>query len=171
MPRRNRAPESKACDEEVVPDPPQPIGVRGAANNKMNGHPVHLLNPRPSQPPAELFLEYVFGRFSATRGVQKRHKNVFTKSPGQNIFTQKSIKFSMSVFPRFFLFYRGFGCFSAMGVQKYYKKRFYKKHRVEKFSRTKKSTKIPNHFLSICFITFFGRFSAKGSSKTSPTKI
>jgi hypothetical protein len=32
----------------------------------------------------------------------------------------------MSVFPRLFWFYRGFGCFSAMGVQKQYKKRFAK---------------------------------------------
>jgi len=30
----------------------------------------------------------------------------------------------MSVFPRLFLFYRIFGCFSPMGVQKHYKKRF-----------------------------------------------
>jgi hypothetical protein len=37
-------------------------------------------------------------------------------------YPQKSTKISMSVFPRFFLFYRVFGCFSAMGVQKHHKK-------------------------------------------------
>jgi hypothetical protein len=34
-------------------------------------------------------------------------------------FPKQSINISMSVFPRFFLFYRVFGCFSAMGVQKH----------------------------------------------------
>jgi hypothetical protein len=42
-------------------------------------------------------------------------------------FPKKSTKISMSVFPRLFWFYRVFGCFSAMGVQKHYKKRFTKK--------------------------------------------
>ena len=39
-------------------------------------------------------------------------------------FSKVSTKTSMSVFPRLFLFYRIFGCFSPMGVQKHYKKRF-----------------------------------------------
>jgi hypothetical protein len=44
----------------------------------------------------------------------------------------------MSIFPRFVLFYRGFGCFSAMGVQEHNQKRIAKKNRVEKFLQQKK---------------------------------
>ena len=40
---------------------------------------------------------------------------------------RKPTKFSISVFPQLFLFYRVFRCFLAMGVQKHYKKRFAKK--------------------------------------------
>jgi hypothetical protein len=54
--------------------------VRGAAPKKIDGpSPVHLLNPRPTHPPADFFSKYGFGRFTA-RGVQKHHKNIFAKS-------------------------------------------------------------------------------------------
>jgi hypothetical protein len=69
------------------------------------------------------------------REVQKHHANIFTTSPCRKLFQNKSTKISMSVFPRLFLFYRVFGCFLAMGVQKYYKKRF-AKNRVEMFLQT-----------------------------------
>jgi hypothetical protein len=49
-------------------------------------------------------------------------------------------KNSMSVFPRHFLFYRVFGFFSAMGVQKHYKNRF-EKNRVAKNTIKKTSKK------------------------------
>jgi hypothetical protein len=56
----------------------------------------------------------------------------------------------------FVLFYRvfGFGCFSAMGVQKHYKKRF-----------TTNSTKIQNQIFSIYFITFLGVSRYEGFKK------
>jgi hypothetical protein len=69
-------------------------------------------------------------------------------------FPKNSTKKSMSVFPRFFLFYRVFGCFSAMGVQKHYK------------NTTKSSTKNPKtDFFSVLFSHVFGRFSMRGVQK------
>jgi hypothetical protein len=47
-------------------------------------------------------------------------------------FCKKIDKKTMSVFPRFVLFYRFLGGFLAMGLQKHYKKRCAKKSR-EKF--------------------------------------
>jgi hypothetical protein len=74
----------------------------------------------------------------------------------------KEIKKNFDVnFSHFFLFYRVFGCFSAMGVKKYYKKRFAKNNRVEKFVQ-KIRPKIQNRFFLDFVITFFGRFSVKG---------
>jgi hypothetical protein len=53
-------------------------------------------------------------------------KMFLQKSPCRKLFhlPRKSTKISVSVFPRLFVFYRVFRCFSAMGVQK---------NRVEKF--------------------------------------
>ena len=68
---------------------------------------------------------------------------------------RKPTKFSISVFPQLFLFYRVFRCFLAMGVQKHYKKRFSKKS-------TKKSK---TDFFSIFFYHVFGRFSVRGVQK------
>ena len=77
---------------------------------------------------------------------------------------RKSTKISMSVFPRLLLFYRVFGCFSAMGVQKHYKKRFTKKSCRKVF--TNKSTKqSQTDFFSILFYHVFGRFSVRGVQK------
>jgi hypothetical protein len=89
---------------------------------------------------------------------QEEFKNT-TKTFLQKVHVEKkskiSTKISMSVSPRLFLFYRVFGCFSAMGVQKHYKKR-YQKNRVEKFF-TKNSTKNPKPtFSRILLITFLG---------------
>jgi hypothetical protein len=79
---------------------------------------------------------------------------MFAKSPCQKLFPQKSTKFLVSVFPRFSGFYRVFGFFSAMGVQKHYKKRFQKNH-VEKFLQ-KVQPKIKHRIFTIFFITFMG---------------
>jgi hypothetical protein len=134
---------------------------------KSTGHPVHLLNPRPIHPPADFFLvrcalNCTFGRFSARaegpRGVQKHHKNVFTKSP-----CQINKNFDVSFPSISFGFYRVFGYFSAMGVQKHHKKRFTKKSRRKVF--IKKSTKFQNRFFSRCFSHVFGRFSVRGVKK------
>jgi hypothetical protein len=64
------------------------------------------------------------------------------------------------VFPRLFCFYRGFGCFLAMGVQKHNKKRSAQKIVSKRFY------KIQNRF----FVDFlcnhvFGRFSVRGVQK------
>ena len=60
-------------------------------------------------------------------------------------FPKKSTKVSMSVF----------GCFSAMGVQKHYKKHF-----------TKKSTKNPKPFFLDFVLSRFWALLGEGSSKT-----
>ena len=71
----------------------------------------------------------------------------------------------MSVFPRFFWFYRVFGCFSAMGVQKHHKKRFAKKSCRKVF--TKSSTKNPKPTFLGLFYHVFGRFSVRGAQNTT----
>jgi hypothetical protein len=80
-------------------------------------------------------------------------------------FPKISTKISMSVFPRLFLFYRVFGCFSAMGVQKHYKKTFCKKNHVEKFLQ-KIRPKIQNRLILEKKLSRFWAFLDEGSSKT-----
>jgi hypothetical protein len=75
-----------------------------------------------------------------------------------------STKISMSVFPRLFLFYRVFGCFSATGVQKHYKKRLTKKI-VSKSFYKKIDQKSKTDFFSNFFNHVFGRFSMRGVQK------
>jgi hypothetical protein len=92
--------------------------------------PVHLLNLRPTHPPSELFfLDFFLARFWAFlgKGSSKTPYKYFCKKSMSKTFPKISTKISMSVFPRLFWFHRVFGCFSAMGVQKHYKKRFAKK--------------------------------------------
>jgi hypothetical protein len=62
----------------------------------------------------------------------------------------------MSGFPRFFWFYRVFGCFAATGVQKHHTKKCFTKESCRKVF-TKKSTKKikPDFFLDL-FIAFLG---------------
>jgi hypothetical protein len=67
----------------------------------------------------------------------------------------------MSVFPRLFWFYRVFGCFLAMGVQKHYKKRLTKKIVSKSFNK-KFDQKSQTDFFSIFFYHVFGRFSVRG---------
>jgi hypothetical protein len=71
----------------------------------------------------------------------------------------------MSVFPRLFLFYRVFGCFSAMGVQKHNKKCCTKKI-VSKSFYKKFDQKSKTDFFSIFFDHVFGRFSMRGVQNT-----
>jgi hypothetical protein len=70
----------------------------------------------------------------------------------------------MSVFPRLLLFYRIFGCFSAMGVQKHYKKRFAKKIVSKSFNK-KFDQKSKTDFFSIFVYHVFGCFSVRGVQK------
>jgi hypothetical protein len=107
-----------------------PVRVRGCGlplsrgrQKIIDGPPVHLLKPRPTHQPTFFplfFLQYVFERFSA-RGVQKHQKNVFAKSPCRKTIPKqidKNFDVRNASFSSIFLFYRGFGRFSAMGVNK-----------------------------------------------------
>jgi hypothetical protein len=94
---------------------------------------------------------------NSRRRVQKHHIHIFTfyKKSMSKKFPNKSTATSMSVFPQFFCFIAFSVCFSAMGVQKHYKKRFTKKI-VSKSNLQKNRQKIPNHFFSFLLITFLG---------------
>jgi hypothetical protein len=70
----------------------------------------------------------------------------------------------MSVFPRLFLFYRVFGCFSD-GSSKALQKTFYKKNLVEKFLQ-KIRPKIQNRLFLELLSSRFWAFLDEGSSKT-----
>jgi hypothetical protein len=85
-----------------------------------------------------------------------------SKTPSQKI----DKNFDVS-FPRFFLFYRVFGCFSAMGVQKHYtlQKNVLQKNRVERFYK-KFDQKSKTDFFSIFSNRIFGRFSVRGVQNT-----
>jgi hypothetical protein len=86
---------------------------------------------------------------------------------------RKPTKFSISVFPQLFLFYRVFRFFLAMGVQKHYKKRFTNKSCRKVFQKI--DQKIQNRlFLDFFLITYldvsrWGEF--KNTTKKSPKKI
>jgi hypothetical protein len=70
-------------------------------------------------------------------------------------FSKTINKISMSVFPQISLFYRVFGCFSAMGVHKHTKKRF-AKNIVPKSFYKKIDQKSKTDFCLIFYITFLG---------------
>jgi hypothetical protein len=70
----------------------------------------------------------------------------------------------MSGFPRLFLFYRVFGCFSAMRVQKHHKKRCAKTS-CRKVLSKKSGKKIQSRFFSIFLHHAFERFSVRGVQK------
>jgi hypothetical protein len=73
-------------------------------------------------------FKHVFGFWAFLGKGSSEFKNAIKiclqKSPCRKLFPKKSGKKSVSVFPRLLLVYRVFGCFSAMGIQKHYKKRF-----------------------------------------------
>jgi hypothetical protein len=70
----------------------------------------------------------------------------------------------MSNFPRRLLFYRGIGCFSAMGVQKHNKKCFTKTIVLKSFYK-KIDEKFRTGFFLVLFYHVFGRFSVRGVQK------
>jgi hypothetical protein len=148
--RPHRAPAAAA--------PPCQCTEGGRAKNKPLDPPVHLLNPRPTHPTADFFSGlYVFGCFSV-RGFKNTSKILLQKVHVENFFRKIDKIFDVS-FSSTFLFYRVFGCFSAMGVQKHYEKRV-------KNILHKNRQKIQNRlFLDFCFITFLG-VSRWGNSKT-----
>jgi hypothetical protein len=126
---------------------------------------VHLLNPKPTHPPADFFSSFfgrfAFGRFSV-RGVQKHHEHVFAKSQCRKPFRKKSTKISMAVFPRFLSI-----VFSGVSQRREFKNTT--KH-VLQSSRKKFLQKIMTNnpkpiFLSICLNHVFRRFSVRGVRK------
>jgi hypothetical protein len=115
-------------------------GTLWGAPKKIDGPPLHLLDLEPTRPtthrPTSFLLGFVFSAFWGVSRQGDEFKNALDMFL-QNVHVGKKIKdfdknFDVSFSPTFFLFYRVLGCFSAMGVQKHYKKRF-----------TNKSTKNP----------------------------
>jgi hypothetical protein len=147
--------------------------ARGAGKKKFDGPPRTLTKSQTHPPTIRLFFPRLFFlvRFWAFlgKGVQKHHKHIFTRSPCRTLFPKFRPKNSMSVFPRLFLFYRVFGCFSAMEVQKHYKKRFTKKI-VSKSLYKKFDQKSETDFFTNFLLSRFWAFLDEGRSKTRPKK-
>jgi hypothetical protein len=99
------------------------------------------------------------------QGEFKNTTKIFLQKAHVENFFQHFDKISMSFFPRLFLFYRVFGCFSAMAVQKHYKKRFAKQIVSKSFYKTI-DQKSKTDFLSR-----FWAFLDEESSKTRYKKI
>jgi hypothetical protein len=100
-----------------------------------------------THPPSDFFFLDFF--FSTLLGISRQgeFKNTINNMPlkkkkKSKTFPKISTKISMLVFPGLFLFYRGFGCFLATGVQKHHKQRFAKKSCGKVFTKTN-STKNP----------------------------
>jgi hypothetical protein len=105
------------------------------------------------------------------KGISKTPLKYFCKTSMSKTISKKIDKhFDVSFSSTFFLFYRVFGCFSAMGVQKHTQKTFCKKHRVEEFVQ-KNSTKKLKPFFSRFVSSRFWAFFDEGSSKTRPDPI
>jgi hypothetical protein len=119
----------------------------------------HFVLSAPCRPPATwvdqpasvsllFFLKNVLGRFSV-RGAQQHHKQMLLKK------STNDTNFDVSSPSIFFWFYRVFGCFAVMGVQK----NVLQNNRVEKFLQK-------NQQKSVDFIYHvFGRFPVKGVQK------
>ena len=90
------------------------------------------------------------GEIWRENGVARGVSIGLTKSPCRKLFPKFRQKIRCQFFLDFFLFYRVFGCFSAMGVQKHYKKRFTKKI-VSKSFYKKFYQKSKTDFFSIFF--------------------
>jgi hypothetical protein len=151
--------------------------------------PVHFLNtesqtvsadPPPPHttfpPPLAFFLvRFCFWAFLGKGSSKTPHIDIDTyvlaKSPCQKKIPKNRQKFrcSMSVFPRFALFYRVFGCFSAMGVQKHYEKRFAKQVVLKSFCQ-KFDQKSKTDFFSIFFNHVFGFWAFLGEGTTKKKK-
>jgi hypothetical protein len=127
-----------------------PLQFRGAGQNKSTDPPVQLLNPRPTPPPTQIFWVFFLVCFWAFlgKGSSKTPYKYFCKKSMSKQFPKKSTKISMSVFPRLPLFYRVFGFFSAMGVQKGTTKNVLQTKPCRKVCKTNstKNPKTKNHF-------------------------
>jgi hypothetical protein len=140
-----------------------PWGCEGPPK-QIDGPPVHLLNLRPTHPPAKrFFLDFFFSAFLGVsrQGEFKNTIKIFLqKVHVENIFQNfdknfgVSFSFDVSFSSTFFVLSR-FRVFFFDGSSKALQKRFYKKNRVEKFPQ-KIDKKSKTDFFSICFITFLG---------------
>jgi hypothetical protein len=150
-PRRRGSPPTEGPPQKKSTDPPL----------KFAKSPTH--------PPTIrlFFLTFFLVRLWAFlgKGSSKTPRTYFGKTSVSKTFPKISTKISMSVFPRLPLFYRVFGCFLAMGVQKHYKKRFTKKIASKSFLK-KIDHKSKTDFFSNLLLSRFWAFFGDGSSKT-----
>jgi hypothetical protein len=148
---------------------------RGAAK-KIDGPPRTSAKSQTHPPTIRLFLWLFFSTFLGVSR-QGEFKNT-TKIFLQKVHVENKIKnfdknfdVSFPFFPLLFLIYRVFWCFSAMGVQKHYKKRFTKKI-VSKSFYKKFDQKPKTDFFSIFFPSRFWAFldARWGEQKNTNTK-
>jgi hypothetical protein len=111
-------------------------GPRGAAKTKWTDPPVHLLNLRPTHPPADFIF---FGFFISTflgvsrQGEFKYTTNIFwQKVRVENFFQSFDKNFDVSFSSTFFVLSH-FRVFFTDGSSKTLQKTFCKQNRVEKF--------------------------------------
>jgi hypothetical protein len=138
---------------------------------KSTDPPVHLLNPRPTHPPADFFcLDFRFlVRFWAFlgEGSSKTPHKYLQKVQLSKTFSKKIDKnFDVSFSSIFFVLSR-FRVFLSDGSSKTQQKTFCERNLVKTiYQKIDKKPKID--FLSIFFYHVFGRFSVRGvqSSKT-----
>jgi hypothetical protein len=143
--------------------------TRGAAKFFRQTPPAHGLNPSPTHPTSDFFpLDFLvrFWAFLGKASSKTPHKYFCKKSMSKTFPQNNRQKFRCQFFLDFFLFYRVFGCFSAIKVPfKATTKTFYKKVSCQQVF-TKNSTKNPKpiflDFVSLRFWAFLG----EGSSKT-----
>jgi hypothetical protein len=137
--------------------------------NKIDGPPrafAKFQTYLPTYLPADFFVDFFLVCFWAFlgKGSSKTPQTYFCKKSMSKTFSKTSDKnFDVSFSSIFFPFYRVSGCFSAMGVQKYYTKRS-AKNRVEKSSQ--KIDNISVIVFSSIFLSRFWAFLGEGSSKT-----
>jgi hypothetical protein len=125
--------------------------------------------PKPSQQGAlkenpdgpKTFWIFLLVRFWAFlgKGSSKTPYKYFCKKSMSKTFSEKIDKFFDISFSSIFWVYRVFGCFSAMGVRKHYKKRFTKKSCRKVLQKDDKNT--PNRIFSVLFYHVYGHFSVR----------
>jgi len=114
---------------------------------KIDGPPRAFAKSRTRPPTIRLFLPcFLLIRFSGVsrQGEFKNTMQMFLQKVHVESFSQNNI--STSVLPQLFLFHHGYGCCSAMGVQKHYQK-----IRVERFLQ-KTRPKSQNRFFLRSFV-------------------
>jgi hypothetical protein len=121
--------------------------MRGAAKKNRRTPPRAFAKSRTRPPTIRLFLPcFLLIRFSGVsrQGEFKNTMQMFLQKVHVESFSQNNI--STSVLPQLFLFHHGYGCCSAMGVQKHYQK-----IRVERFLQ-KTRPKSQNRFFLRSFV-------------------